>query len=61
MFFIFKSIPPEESKIFVSYYFQFGIAKVNLNRRGDLIIDYIPPVSGKKIDSKEKNRFVVLN
>lgn len=61
MFFIFKSVPPEESKIFVSYYFQFGIAKVNLNRRGDLIIDYIPPVSGKKIDSKEKNRFVVLN
>lgn len=61
VFFIFKSIPPEESKIFVSYYFQFGIAKVNLNRRGDLIIDYIPPVSGKKIDSKEKNRFVVLN
>lgn len=61
VFFIFKSIPPEESKIFVSYYFQFGIAKVNLNRRGDLIIDYIPPVSGKKIDLKEKNRFVVLN
>ena len=61
VFFIFKSNPPEESKIFVSYYFQFGIAKVNLNRRGDLIIDYIPPVSGKKIDSKEKNRFVVLN
>ena len=61
MFFIFKSVPPDESRIFVSYYFQFGIAKVKINRRGELVIDYIPPISGKKIDSKEKNRFVVLD